>query len=538
MVPVKPLETMSLNIFQRRLNIVDCIAKQGQQTLEQIAQTLGISKSSVWRHQKAIEPLQGHPISQLWSSPDGMKYLIVVFVGVIYCFGIKLAAGAESISEFFHLIGLAGHVATSPSVLRDFKQQLIELINQYGEDWQSQAKIPENKPLIGGTDETFFGLPILVLMELSSGYIFFEVEKETRSFESWSEEVDKLELPPMRAMVSDGAKALLKLAIDRLHCVHLPDVFHLLRDLGQPWVSFLGRERKRLERIAKELTTGQDKKRNPKQQTTYEQRIQEQQQQYQALEQREKIYEQAMNAITTAIHPFVLESGEWQLWQDLEKRLQEPLEQLEVLAQQLNKGISEIETFRLHIPSLAQGLHLWWQGILQDLIQRTQEPLLHDWAICNLLPFVYWEQQAQKTKTPGLKAIYQQAAQQAKKALDAHVVSAQLQPNDYQAWLFWGQQQCTCFQRTSSAIEGRNGALSRLHHASRGFSPERLNALTIIHNFDVRRADGTTPAERLFEQKFPSLFEWLVGQVQELPLPRKSKKRQELRTPPSLAFSA
>jgi len=381
MVPVKPLETMSLNIFQRRLNIVDCIAKQGQQTLEPIAQTLELRKSSLWRHQKAIEPLQGHPISQLWSSPDGMKYLIVVFVGVIYCFGIKLAAGAESISEFFHLIGLAGHVATSPSVLRDFKQQLIELINQYGEDWQSQAKIPENKPLIGGTDETFFGLPILVLMELSSGYIFFEVEKETRSFESWSEEVDKLELPPMRAMVSDGAKALLKLAIDRLHCVHLPDVFHLLRDLGQPWVSFLGRERKRLERIAKELTTGQDKKRNPKQQTTYEQRIQEQQQQYQALEQREKIYEQAMNAITTAIHPFVLESGEWQLWQDLEKRLQEPLEQLEVLAQQLNKGISEIETFRLHIPSLAQGLHLWWQGILQDLIQRTQEPLLHDWAI-------------------------------------------------------------------------------------------------------------------------------------------------------------
>ena len=372
------------NTFQRRLNIVDFIAQQGQQTLEQIAKALGIHFSSVWRHQKAIELLQTHPISQFWSSPDGMRYLIVVFSAVIYCFGIKQGTGAESLSEFFCLIGLEGHVATSPSALRDFKKQLIGVINQYGEE--HQAQIPENKPLIGGADETFFGLPILVLMELGSGYLFFEVEKESRSFESWSEEVDKHKLPPMRAMVSDGAKALLKLAIDRLHCVHLPDVFHLLRDLGQPWVSFLGRERKRLERIAKELTTGQDKKRNPKQQTTYEQRIQEQQQQYQALEQREQIYEQAMNAITTTIHPFVLESGEWQLWQDLEKRLQEPLEQLEVLAQQLNKGISEIETFRLHIPSLAEGLHLWWQGVLQDLIQRTQEPLLHDWAICSLLP--------------------------------------------------------------------------------------------------------------------------------------------------------
>ena len=533
----KPLETMSLNIFQRRLNIVNFVAKQGRQTLEQIAKGLGISLSSVWRHQKAIEPHQTDPVSQFWSSAVGMNYSIIVFVAVIYCFGIKQGAGAESMSEFFRLIGL--HVATSPSALRDFKQKLIGLINQYGEEQQFQAKIPENKPLIGGADETFFGLPILVLMELTSGYIFFEVEKESRSFESWKEEVDKRELPPMRAMVSDGAKALLKLAIDRLHCVHLPDVFHLLRDLGQPWVSVIGRERKRLERIAKELTAGQYKKRSPKQQTAYEQRIQEHQQQYQALEQREQIYEQAMSAITTAIHPFVLESGEWQLWQDLEKRLQDPLKQMEALAQELNisKAFSEIETFRIHIPSLAQGLYLWWQGVLQDLAQRTEEPRLHNWAIGCLLPFVYWEQQAEKTKTPGLKAIYQHAAQQAKNTLSAHLASISWQSDDYQDWLLWAKQQCAYFQRTSSAIEGRNGALSRLHHASRGFSPELLNALTIIHNFDVRRADGTTPAQRLFEQEFSSLFEWLVGQVQYLPLPRKSKKAQELQSPLGLVFS-
>lgn len=526
------------NTFQRRLNIVDFIAQQGQQTLEQIAKALGIHFSSVWRHQKAIELLQTHPISQFWSSPAGMRYLIVVFSAVIYCFGIKQGTGAESLSEFFCLIGLKGHVATSPSALRDFKKQLIGVINQYGEE--HQAQIPENKPLIGGTDETFFGLPILVLMELSSSYIFFEVEKENRSFESWSEEVDKLELPPMRAMVSDGAKALLKLAIDRLHCVHLPDVFHLLRNLGQPWVRVLGRERKRLERITQELKAGEDKQRSPKLQSAYEQRIQEHQQQQQAFALWEKTYQQAMVNITTAIHPFILENGEWQLWQDLEKRLQEPLKQMEALAQELNisKAFSEIETFRRHIPSLAQGLHLWWQGLLQDLAQRSQDPLLHDWVIGRLLPFVYWEQQAQKTSTPALKAIYQQAAQQSKKALDAHVVSAQLQADDYHGWWFWAQQQCGYFQRTSSAIEGRNGALSRLHHASRGFSPERLNALTIIHNFDVRRADGTTPAERLFEQKFPPLFEWLVGQVQYLPLPRKSKKVQELQSRLSLVFSA
>lgn len=38
------------------------------------------------------------------------------------------------------------------------------------------------------------------------------------------------------------------------------------------------------------------------------------------------------------------------------------------------------------------------------------------------------------------------------------------------------------------------------------------------------RADGTTPAQRLFHQTFPYLFEWVVDDLGDLPLPRKSSK--------------
>jgi hypothetical protein len=51
------------------------------------------------------------------------------------------------------------------------------------------------------------------------------------------------------------------------------------------------------------------------------------------------------------------------------------------------------------------------------------------------------------------------------------------------------------YQRTSSAVEGRNGYLSQRHYANRGFSAQSLKVLTIIHNFDLRRADGTTAAQ-------------------------------------------
>ncbi|WP_249370302.1 DUF6399 domain-containing protein [Acaryochloris marina] len=82
-----------------------------------------------------------------------------------------------------------------------------------------------------------------------------------------------------------------------------------------------------------------------------------------------------------------------------------------------------------------------------------------------------------------------------------------------QEWVDWAQWMSTKYQRTSSAVEGRNGYLSRLHHAARGFSEESLKVLTIIHNFDLKRADGTTAAQRLFGHPFPDVFESVVNSM-------------------------
>ena len=51
----------------------------------------------------------------------------------------------------------------------------------------------------------------------------------------------------------------------------------------------------------------------------------------------------------------------------------------------------------------------------------------------------------------------------------------------------------------------------------RGLSGNRLRALNAIHNFGLRRTDGTTAAERLFKRDFPDIFEWVIEQMGELP---------------------
>jgi len=119
---------------------------------------------------------------------------------------------------------------------------------------------------------------------------------------------------------------------------------------------------------------------------------------------------------------------------------------------------------------------------------------LQQWVIERLLPWVYWHQQADKTKQSEILSAYQAAAKQAFDHLIVHPLTQQLDAVTRQQWVEWAGWICTKYQRTSSAVEGRNGYLSRLHHTSRGLDAQSLAVLTIIHNFDIKRGDGTTAA--------------------------------------------
>ncbi|MEZ4405435.1 MAG: DUF6399 domain-containing protein [Polyangiales bacterium] len=77
------------------------------------------------------------------------------------------------------------------------------------------------------------------------------------------------------------------------------------------------------------------------------------------------------------------------------------------------------------------------------------------------------------------------------------------------------------FVRASSCVEGRNGALSLRYHHRRALPPAVLKALTVVHNYGLRRPDGTTAAERLFGLRHADPFEHLVEVITPLPPPRR-----------------
>src|SRR5947199_2747278 len=69
------------------------------------------------------------------------------------------------------------------------------------------------------------------------------------------------------------------------------------------------------------------------------------------------------------------------------------------------------------------------------------------------------------------------------------------------------------FQRSSSCVEGRNGQLALRHHHLHQLRPRKLKVLTILHNYLIRRPDGTTAAERFFGAKPHDLFEYVLDRL-------------------------
>ena len=75
---------------------------------------------------------------------------------------------------------------------------------------------------------------MLVFMDLVSGYLLFEEVAEDRTYDTWYALVEaRLETLGVGVLylVSDRAKALIKLAETGLECLSIPDLFHLIHDL-------------------------------------------------------------------------------------------------------------------------------------------------------------------------------------------------------------------------------------------------------------------------------------------------------------------
>ncbi|MCP5009539.1 MAG: DNA-binding protein [Aestuariibacter sp.] len=521
---------MNITIRTRDRKVWEDIKAFGERSLRQIAQSIGLSKDSVRRSKKALVNRNSYPESGLWETEEGQAWLCLLVTAVLFEFGLKCNLGADRLSEFFKRIRLEQQIGVSPTALRNLLKRLEALVMSYQHEQESQ-RCGSRREIIASADETFFGeVMILILMDLSSGYVLIEDQATDRSYETWrgkaQERLQALGLR-VRHFVSDRAKALIKLATHGFNCAPGADLFHAQYELSKWLGAGLYRRLGSAVNKLKKAQRAQQCVENRADEHEKAEQLQQAEDQLRQLEQAKQAYSETQQGISESVHAFSLEHRGPQTSAKVEEQLQHHAQMISQLAQaqgiEDNKG--RLDKFKNQIKDIASIVDVWWLWATNSLLNEALDEAHQQWLLYTLLPVVYWHQQLQKTQHSALKKRYRRAWQQALALCNAHPLSSSKTVEEIQHWLSWAEWICAKFQRASSSVEGRNGCLSQMYHNGRGLSLQRLKVLTVIHNFDLKRRDDTTAAERLFDTSFPDLFQWLVDHMGELPVPRQTKGR-------------
>ena len=506
-----------MGLWAKSVIIFNSLREHGKQSIRSLADRTGLSKSSVHRHLQAMDRRDRYPESSLWETEAGRTWLIRLVVATLFVFGLKRGVGAETLSEFFGRLRLEAYVGCSPSALRNVMHNLERIILETAAAWEKEGIAHgEIRPVIGAVDETFLQRMMLVFMDLATGYLFMEEVTADRSFDTWYDRAnDRLTTfgTEVLYLVSDRAKALIKLAHTGLGCLSIPDVFHLSHDLAKGYslaiFSRLRQAKRDLEQAKHRLETLQ--------QTTQAERVHIEQVQARvaacatALNHWQGVgsaWRQRLSNVSRILHPWRLTDSTRQTSKEVEEQLGTELEAIETLLEAnglpMKKDI--LDKVRKQLAGISALVDFWWQTVHQDLAQMAMTPKWTQWVDELLLPLMYWQEQLRRTRCPGQKAQIARVLQAVEEAFARHPCTRQLTAELLAGWKTWAGEHARAFQRASSAVEGRNGYLSQMQHNHRGLPMRRYQVWTVLHNFDGRAADGTTPASRFFRRSFPDLL--------------------------------
>lgn len=320
-------------------------------------------------------------------------------------------------------------------------------------------------------------------------------------------------------VVSDQAKALVKLSTaSYLNVNRLPDLFHFMYEIGNLVGCRIGLKKRKLE---KKWRTCTDKVAKTKLKIELS-----------ILEASQLLYRKSQEQINKTIHPF----GETDVWQNSSEIEQKLLHNFTCIGRIANElsikvDINKAAKITAQIPAIAHGVENWIVAAKKELASWVDEhkilPAHRSWFETKVLPLVYWKMHLSRTpakaRNANLRAYYKKRVEQAETAFLQDDLTAKIKEDTKKYYFKKGLNLMASFQRSSSQVEGRNGYLSFIHHAHKGIPKQRLQVLTVVHNFDTRRADKSTPAERLFQRDFPNLFEFICQNVTGFAEPRRGK---------------
>jgi hypothetical protein len=479
-----------------------------------------------WRNQdKSREMLD--ELAKFFETLAGKDFLqqnILVVMKLMKCG----PGGIRGMQEYLHNSRLNYFVASSVGALQNFWVRCEKHIVLFGETEEKKLALNmRHRKITAGLDEMFRGgLPCLVAIEVVSNYILLEKFTEDRTANTWIREL----APRLKELniglgqvVSDLCGAI-RSATKDLGAEHIPELFHALQEMSKGTSCQLSAQ----ERTSKNALDKEEEKvrlLNEKPLRIIKDEYKKQKNEIREhknirdnlkieFEQKAKCREDvkvAIKEMSSIHHPINLKTGVLQTANEMIGLFNEQFKMIQehIKAAKLSESsIAHIKKAQRAFDLITQYMKYFfiiYTAFVENLrLDFIQEKFFNE----VIFPLAYlqmiWRRLPKKSKKEKMKLLQN---------LEARIRDAPWSVDLITEWMKKGKELAERFQRSSSCVEGRNGILSLNYHRFHRLNARSLRTLTIIHNFDSRRSDGTTAAERFFEAKHENLFDSLITNV-------------------------
>lgn len=517
-----------------------CEAREGGQSLRDVAREIGVPRSTLQHWLERKDSIDAAPeVVAFFESPAGTAFLHRLALAAHFVITLLGAGGVRLVCYFFELSGLDVFVASSYGSLQKTSVQIEEAVVQF--EREEKVRLSEGMPpreIVICQDETFHPETCLVAIEPVSNYVLLEGYAEGRKASDWTSAMEEaLEGIPAKVIqsTSDEAKGILRHVQADLGARHAPDIFHVQREVFKAAGAPLARETKKakkalekageaVERHVREKAEFAASGPRPGRPPQFDRRIErgrrEKEEARRALEAAESdqaLLKEAVRGIADAYHPIDLETGALRDAEAAAAALKKRFSEIEDSVSRANlkeSGRKGIQKAKKVLPDMAAAVLFFHSTVRAKIDALSPPPEIERAVFDHLLPGLYIEKVAgKKNRAEDRDRLLGKSREFLRPLQDEDGPFRLLRPEEL------GEIERVCeecaglFQPSSSCVEGRNGHLALRRHSLHRLGQRKLKALTAVHNFHVKRKDGTTPASRFFGQKTGDLFEYLLANV-------------------------
>ena len=499
-----------------------------------MAEQLEVPQSTLQHWLQRKDGIDADPkVVEFFESSEGVAFLHRLVLGVHFVMTLLGPCGVRLVCTFLEITGLDQFVASSYGAQRNVTVAMEQATIEYGEAEEKRLGTDmQPKQITVAEDETFHPQICLVAIEPVSNYILLEKYTADRKADTWTEAMtEAIGDKPISVIqsTSDEGLGICSHVKNGLGAHHSPDLFHVQHEIVKATSGPLASKKRQAEKALTEATKTleQEQKEQERQQQECEdvakrlQAAQEMENEAKsALETRQNQQQRVQNAnraLSAAYHPYDLETGLPRNAESVSALLEEQFTVIETVAREANLSegsMDRISKAKRVVVHMVATIAFFWLTVRAKIEALDLSPTVETAVYNHLIPAIYLRLVADKTTDVGQQSKLRQKSDELLAPLLANDGPLQTLDEAEKQVLEDVVRACAAlFQRSSSCVEGRNGQLSLRHHSLHRLSDRKLSALTIVHNFYLKRSNGTTASERFFDAKPKDLFEWLLNQV-------------------------